>query len=69
MAIFRRCKHKRLMLKSFVVQILHDSYLGATAALDLGVAHPSMLVLIKNEAYKLQRVCDRLLLNNTNVGS
>lgn len=34
------------MLKSFVVQILHDSYLGATAVLDLGVAHPSVLVLM-----------------------
>lgn len=26
-----------------VVQILHDSYLGATAALDLGVARSSVL--------------------------
>lgn len=34
------------MLKSFAVQILHDSYLVATAALDLGVAHPSVLVLM-----------------------
>ena len=37
-------KRRESMLKSFAVQILHDSYLGATAALDLGVAHPSVLV-------------------------
>lgn len=37
---------KQQTLKSFVVQILHDSYLGATAALDLGVARLSALVLM-----------------------
>lgn len=42
------------MLKSFVVQILHDSFLGATAAQDFGCGSSlsARADVMRNEAHK-----------------